>query len=298
MAEVAFGIHLPSSSVTKFGDIVSYARKCEDLGFDSVWVADHILSGVSGGLYEPLTTLAALSGSTERVRLGTSVLIASMRSPVLLADITGTIQEASSGRLILGVGVGWDRREFESLGVDFEQRGAATDECLKIVRGLWKPEAFSYEGAHFTVKDVMIGAPTKRPPPIWIGGNSLRAIRRAAKYDAWFPTDPTVGEIKRGRAVLTRLIRTGNRPMIAAHIYLVTEDTPAEAERSAVFLSERTGDQLAEVEKWAVVGDAEVAKKRIGQYLEAGASYFVFTLPHTKNYEASLDRVARLVSQL
>jgi len=292
-----FGIHLPSSSVTRFSDIVSYARRCEDLGFDSVWVADHILSGVSGGLYEPLTTLAALSGRTEKVRLGTSILVASLRSPIPLADATGTIQEASGGRLILGVGAGWDRDEFERLGVSFEERGAITDECLEIVRGLWKAGAFSYHGAHFAVDDVKIGAPPSRPPPIWIGGNSPRAIKRAAKYDAWFPTDPTVEEIERGKAALSRLTKTGDKPMIAAHIYFVSEDTTAEAERSAMFLSEQTGDVLSEVQKWAVVGDPEIAKKRISDYLDAGVRYFVFTLPHAKNYEASLDRTARLAAQ-
>ena len=197
----------------------------------------------------------------------------------------------------MGVGVGWDRHEFESLGVPFEERGTVTDECLEILRGLWKAEPFSYEGAHFTVKDVTIGAPPKRPPPIWIGGNSLRAIRRAAKYDAWFPTDPTVDEIKRGKATLTRLIKTGDKPMIAAHIYLVTENTTPGAERSAMFLSERSGDTLSQIKEWAIVGDGEITKKRMSQYLDAGVRYFVFTLPHTKNYETSLDKVARLTSQ-
>jgi probable F420-dependent oxidoreductase len=297
MTKVMFGIHLPSSSVTRFSDIVSYARRCEDLGFDSVWVADHILSGVSGGLYEPLTTLAALCGSTQKVRLGTSVLIVSLRIPVLLADIAGTIQEASGGRLILGVGTGWDQHEFESLGVDFEDRGAVTDECVEIMRGLWRGEAFSYKGVHFTVKDLKIGAPPKRPPPIWIGGNSLRAIRRAAKYDAWFPTDPTLEEIKHGVAELAQRIKTRDMPVIATHIYLVMGETTAEAERSAMFLSERTGDALSQIDRWAIIGDAETTKKRISQYMDAGVRYFVFSLPYTKNYETSLDRVARLVSQ-
>jgi alkanesulfonate monooxygenase SsuD/methylene tetrahydromethanopterin reductase-like flavin-dependent oxidoreductase (luciferase family) len=119
MTKMAFGIHLPSRSAVDFRAILSYARRCEDLGIDSVWVADHILSGDSGGLYEPLTMLSALSGSTEEVHLGTSVLITSLRNPILLADIAGTIQETSGGRLTLGVGAGWDEHEFESLGVQF-----------------------------------------------------------------------------------------------------------------------------------------------------------------------------------
>jgi len=292
-----FGIHLPSSSATSFRDIVSYARRCEDLGFDSVWVADHILSGVSGGLYEPLTTLAALSGITEKAHFGTSVLIASLRNPVLLADITATIQEASGGRLILGIGAGWDQHEFESLGVPFEERGAVTNECLEIIRGLWKGEPFSFEGTHLTVKNVKIGTAPKQPPPIWIGGNSHSAIRRAARYDAWFPTDPTVEEISRGRLELGRQIKTGEKPVMAAHIYLVIEDTTTEAERSAMFLSEQTGDTLSKIKEWAIIGDAETAKERISNYIDAGVHYFAFSVPYTKSYEASLDKVSRLVDQ-
>jgi alkanesulfonate monooxygenase SsuD/methylene tetrahydromethanopterin reductase-like flavin-dependent oxidoreductase (luciferase family) len=148
------------------------------------------------------------------------------------------------------------------------------------------------------VKNVKIGAPPKRSPPIWIGGNSHSAIRRASKYDAWFPTDPTVEEISRGRPELSRLIKTGDRPIVVAHIYLIIEDSTTEAERSAVFfLSEQTGDTLNKIKEWAIVGDAETAKERISNYIDAGIHYFVFSVPYTKSYETSLDGVARLVDQ-
>jgi len=297
MTKPVFGIHLPSSNVN-FRDIVAYATRCEELGFESVWVADHILAGASGGLYEPLTSLAALSGATKKIHLGTSVLIASLRNPVLLADITGTIQEASGGRFMLGVGVGWDRSEFETLGVRFEKRGAITDECLEIMRGLWKGEAFSFEGEHFTVKDARIGTSPKQLPPIWIGGNSHSAIRRAARYDAWFPTDPTLDEIRRGRAELTQQAKPTDVHMVAAHVYLVMEDTAVEAERSATFLSEQTGETISKIMEWAIVGDFNAAKERIVDYVDAGVQYFVFSLPFTKRYEESLEKVTRLIGEI
>jgi probable F420-dependent oxidoreductase len=298
MSGKVFGIHLPSSSAISFREIISYARGCEDLGFDSVWVADHVTSGVSGGLYEPLTTLAVLSGVTDKMRLGTSVLIASLRNPVLLADIAGTIQETSGGRLILGIGVGWDQNEFENLGVPFKRRGTLTDQCLEIIRGFWKGEPLNFKGTDFTLKNAKIGTCPKQPPPIWIGGNSRSAIRRAAKYDAWFPTDPSVEEISNGRAELTRLVKTSDKPVTAAHIYLVVKDTVAEAERSAAFLGEQTGETLDEIKKWAIIGDAETAKRRISNYVEAGVSHLVFSLPYTPSYQDSLERVSRLVSEL
>lgn len=297
MTKAMFGIHLPSSSTTSFRDLVSYAIRCEDLGFDSVWVADHILSGVSSGPYEPLTTLAALSGLTERVHLGTSVLIASLRNPILLADITATIQEASGGRLILGIGTGWDQHEFKSMGIPFKERGVVTNECLEIIRGLWKGEAFSFDGTHFSLKDIRIGTPSRQPIPIWIGGNSHMAIRRAAKHDAWFPTDPTKEEISRGRLELTRLTKIDRKPMIAAHIYLITEEVTAKAELSAKFLSEKTSETLDSIRQWAIVGDAETAKEIIGSYIDTGVQYFAFSVPYTRDYEASLDRVGRLVGE-
>jgi probable F420-dependent oxidoreductase len=298
MSRTVFGIHLPSSSAISFREIISYARECEDLGIDSVWVADHVLSGASDGLYEPLTTLAALSSVTDKMRLGTSVLIAALRNPVLLADITGTIQETSGGRLILGIGVGWDQDEFEHLGVPFDRRGTLTDQCLEIIRGFWKGERLNSRGTGFTVKNAKIGTVPKHPPPIWIGGNSHSAIRRAIRYDAWFPTDPSVEEISKGRTELTRLVKTAEKPIMAAHIYLVVKDTIAEAERSATFLGEQTGETINEIKKWAIIGDAETAKRRINNYVEAGVSYFVFSLPHTSSYAASLERVSRLVSEL
>ena len=298
MTKPMFGIHLPSSSNVDFRDIVAYAKRCEELGFESVWVADHILSGTSGGVYEPLTTLSVLSGNTESVHLGTSVLIASLRNPILLADTTGTIQEASGGRLRLGVGVGWDLHEFETLGVSFERRGAITDECLKILSGLWSGGAFSFEGAHFTLKDATIGIRPNRPPPIWIGGNSRSAIRRAARYDAWFPTDPTLEEIRVGRKELARLGKSTDVRMVAAHVYLIMEDTAAEAERSAMFLSEQTGDPLSKVREWAILGDLNEAKERVSDYIDAGVRYFVFSLPFTKRYEDRLERVARMVGEI
>ena len=294
---MAFGIHLPSGSAVDFRAILSYARRCEDLGIESVWVADHILSADSGGLYEPLTMLSALSASTEEIHLGTSVLIVSLRNPIILADIAGTIQEMSGGRLTLGVGAGWDEHEFKKIGVPFQQRGAITDECVEIMHGLWKGETFSFEGAHFTLKDVRIGMAPRRPPPIWIGGNSHSAIRRAARYDAWFPTDPTVEEISRGRLELAQRMKASDKPIVAAHIYLIVEETNTEAARSATFLSEQTGDTLDKIKEWAIVGDAQTARERISNYIEAGVHYFVFSLPYTKNYEAALDGVARVVGE-
>lgn len=98
--------------------------------------------------------------------------------------------------------------------------------------------------------------------------------------------------------MIVRRIRNSSDPIIAVHIYLVIQDSMAEAERSVMFLSERTGDLLRTVEEWAIVGDVETAKRNIDQYRQVGAGYFVFSLPHTKDYDSVLDKVAELVGQL
>jgi alkanesulfonate monooxygenase SsuD/methylene tetrahydromethanopterin reductase-like flavin-dependent oxidoreductase (luciferase family) len=184
------------------------------------------------------------------------------------------------------------------LGVRFENRGAITNECLEIMHALWKGEAFSFKGEHFTVKDARIGTPPKQLPPIWIGGNSHSAIRRASRYDAWFPTDPTLDEIRRGRAEFKQQVKPTDVRMVAAHVYLIMEDTAAEAERSATFLSEQTGETISKIREWAIVGDFNAAKERIIGYVDAGVEYFVFSLPFTKRYEESLKKVTRLIDEI
>lgn len=295
MNKTRFGLHLPSSIDVPFNEIFSYAKKCEEAGLDSVWVADHITGGSMGGLYEPLSLLAGLAAGTKRVRLGTSILLAALRNPVLLADITGTIQRISGNRLVLGVGVGWDKDEFENLGVDYDRRGAITDEELKMVGKLWKGEKLTYRGKHFRTRAATIAAPAERAPPVWIGGNSTPAIRRATRYDAWFPTDPTVAEIEKGRVLLKEIV--GSKiPLIAAHIYLVMEETRRDADRSAKFLSKMTGEPIEKVREWAIVGDPGEVRRRLEEYAKAGTEYFVFSLPRTQDLHRRIKSMANEVA--
>lgn len=179
------------------------ARHAERLGFDSVWVTDHIVlprerrtpyphndSGVfpftwEQEIFEPLTLMAALAVATERVEIGVSVLVIPYRHPLLTAKMLATADQLSGGRLVLGAGVGWLRDEFEALGFDsehFERRGSVTVDYLRAMKEAWTAEAgASYNGAFTTFREV--GArprPTRQPhPPIWIGGQGERALRRS-----------------------------------------------------------------------------------------------------------------------
>ncbi|MFP3961599.1 LLM class flavin-dependent oxidoreductase [Actinomadura fulvescens] len=156
----------------------AWAQTIEGMGFGLLMVSDHVAvtpdvaEQYPAPFYEPFTTLSYLAGVTSRIRLGTTVLIVPYRHPLLIARMAANLNQLSGGRLILGVGVGWARQEFEALGVPFEQRGRLTDEHLRAVRAAWDDE-YDYRSG---------------PLPIWVGGNSDAALRRAVRLgDAWHP---------------------------------------------------------------------------------------------------------------
>jgi probable F420-dependent oxidoreductase len=165
----------------------------EELGFDSVWTTEHMLVGAEavdrfGRVYEPLVTLGWIAGWTERVRLGTSIVVVPLHHPVHLAKEAATLQELSRGRAVLGVGVGWHRAEFDFLGVPFERRDSRTDEALRMIRALWAGER-SFEGRRWSFADATFAPLPSPPPEIWVGGSSGRAIRRAVQLgDVWHPS--------------------------------------------------------------------------------------------------------------
>jgi probable F420-dependent oxidoreductase len=191
---VHLGVILPNfGRDAKPDGIRRTAEAAEELGFDSVWTTEHMLVGAEavdtfGRVYDALVTLAWIAGWTERLRLGTSIVIVPLHHPVHLAKEVATLQELSRGRAILGVGVGWHRAEFEFLGVEFEGRDRRTDEAVRLIRALWSGER-SFEGRRWSFAEATF-APVPSPvPEIWVGGSSGPAIRRAVQLgDVWHPS--------------------------------------------------------------------------------------------------------------
>lgn len=201
------GLHLPHIGplATREG-IVTFARLAEERGFESLWVSDHVVVPRNlksrypyspDGAFpvppdlpflEPLATLQFAAAVTERAKLGTTILVIPMRNPIVTAKQLATIDVLSNGRLIAGVGTGWMAEEFEMLGVPFERRGARTDEYIQLFKALWTEERPSFRGKFWQMEEVGFAPkPAQKPhPPIWTGGHSPLALRRAGRLaDAW-----------------------------------------------------------------------------------------------------------------
>lgn len=219
-----FGYHLPiwGPAATR-ETLVATARRVEALGFDSVWASDHVVIpfeirsrypyNATGdfplppttNFLEPLTALAVVAGVTERVRLGTTVLVLPHRHPVLAAKMLATLDHLAPGRVILGAGVGWMREEIELLGAPYDQRGAWTDEAIRVMRACWRDERPSFRGRFFSFPEVGLAPkPARGDIPIWIGGHTPRALRRVAELgDGWHAAFAAPDVMRKGLAELT-----------------------------------------------------------------------------------------------
>ena len=197
---VEIGVLIPTREVVMSGrpetaPLLTMAERAEAAGFDSVWIGDSLTARPR---HEPLTLMAAIAALTRHVKIGTGVLLPALRNPVVLAHVVGTLDRVAEGRIILGMGIAADtpaiRREFAAAGVPWERRVGRFLETLEICRALWSRDHVSFSGKHFSLEDVTVEPKPHRPggPPIWIGGSGPTALREAARFDAWFPTGPSV----------------------------------------------------------------------------------------------------------
>jgi len=178
-----FGVFLPSfvwpdDGPERARGIIDFSREVENLGFDSIWITDHLLAAkqfYSVSFLEPLTALSLVAGVTERVRLGTSVMVMPIREPVLLAKQLATLQFLSNNRFVLGAGIGWYPPEYAATGVKKSERGARTDEILDIIVPLLEGETVTYHGRYYSIDEVLIEPRPGRRPEVWIGGGSQLA---------------------------------------------------------------------------------------------------------------------------
>ncbi len=225
------GICLPNYGRASSPEAIrEVAQAAEALGFDSLWTTDHILVPTAhyepyGRIFETWTTLAYVAALTQRIRLGTSILLLGLRNPVLVAKQAATLDQLSNGRLILGIGAGWLAREFENLGVSFRGRIRFLEEGIVLMRTLWTSPRPRFQGRFFRIEDAVFEPLPVQPggPPIWIGGNTEAAVRRAARLgDGWHPVglDP---ETLRQRVARLREWAQGRSIPVVCRMYIALD---------------------------------------------------------------------------
>jgi probable F420-dependent oxidoreductase len=305
-----FGLILPSFSFpdldyAKAARLRDFAQRGEALGYESLWVVEHLLT--ARGLYgtawlSPLETLSFAAGCTERIRLATGILIAALRNPVFVAKDIASLQYLSGGRFELGVGVGWDAHEYEVAGVPLRERGRRTDEILEILEQLWTGEPVTHHGRYYHFKDVAIDPPLPKKPPLWVAGGSKMVTelspdpetmapsvleRICRRGDGWLAraagsTDSVISDWAQIQARLAELGRASDS-ITFGHLnfmHIVATDDDAAALRVQRPLIERimgTHRSFEHLQQCYFLGCPRRIRARIAELAEAGLEYLVLS---------------------
>ncbi len=320
-----FGLRLPAfalgSDTAPLAEMGRYLRRAEALGFDAAMTIDHLLTtppAYACTWLEPIALLAALAGITERIRLGTLVLVLPLRNPPQLAKEWATLDVLSGGRTIFGVGVGWAAPEFEALGVPRAERGRRTDEALELITALWTGRPVTYAGRHYRVRDLTLEpTPVQAPrPPVWIGGGSqpferiygqptpdvTPVMRRVARHaDAWVPHSSATPEmVERDWAVLERVApEFGRRAAAVEVVYsnFVHVLGPGEPAASAVPRFRRfSGMDLDYWRTHYLLGEAAEIAERVARRRRAVGGRMDWVLLNPVDWD--LEQLERLAAEV
>jgi probable F420-dependent oxidoreductase len=249
--------------------LAGWTQLAETLGYHFVMISDHVAmtpdvaARYPAPFYDPFVTLAWLARVTRRVELGTTVVILPYRHPLLTARLAANVDQLSGGRFIFGVGAGWARQEFEALGLPFQRRGAMSDDYLAAIKTAWTHDPASHAGPFVTFRDVQTGPrPVRQPhPPIWVGGASDAALRRAVRLgDAWHPIRIRVPWLRDTGLPRLRAIADAERrslPALCPRIRLRLTETPMDDDTRIA--GEGTLDQVRkDLEALAALGASAV----------------------------------------
>ncbi len=296
------GVQLPEvEREVRWPEYVALARRVESLGFDSIWIGDHLLYRRPGdpgprGPWECWTMLAALAAATDRVTLGPLVASTSFHAPAMLAKKAATIDEISGGRLVLGLGAGWNETEYRAFGFPFDHRISRFEEAFTIIRTLLRDGAIDFGGRYYTVRDCEIRprGPRASGPPIMLGSNGERMLAIGAPYiDAWNSWFNHTGNRPEGVAPL--------RSKVDAAARAAGRD-PGSIERTVAVLVQLTGGRgraqgnYAEPGDPPLQGDANTIAEALRAYAREGIGHVQLVLdPITL---ASLDELAPVLELL
>ena len=331
-SKVSFGIRVPNSGpLASPESIVEVAREAESLGYDSIWVHDHLTwteeihrTHISSGsddsssgrdspdFYEAMTTLAYLAGLVRRVRLGIACLVVPCRNPLLAAKQIASVDVFCNGRLDIGLGIGspstLKSREYEVLGVNRKLRGKIADDHIKAMKTIWTKQPASYKGQFVAFEDAEIcPKPLQKPhPPLWIGGWTEAAMRRTANLgDGWLPAWLLPEDIgKRFRELRAMAATYGRDPdalQLGIEVYGCIDQDSAKAKArgfGTLAIGRSTFERLMSVEQLAsvsLIGSPEEIRRTVRRYVEAGVSHFEikFIYPTQERHSEMLELFAR-----
>ena len=300
-----FGFTLPNLGGTAQPDaLLQMAQRIEGLGYDSLWVSDHVVipnevnsrypynsTGVIGirsdeDILEPFTAMSYLAGATRKLRLGISVMVLPYRHPVLNSKMMATLDVMSGGRTIVGAGVGWMKEEFDLLDADYDNRGRVTDEHIKIFKALCTQEDPVFEGEHYRVHGTKFSPkPLQKPhPPIWVGGTTNRAILRAATLgDGWHVVRMRPEEVAKGRDRLLRIRREQG---------LDTEGYQVSIRTTLDITDASPGDR-----RTPLTGTPQQVADDVKEYQEAGVEHIVLGA-RGRTYEEIADAAERFAGEV
>jgi probable F420-dependent oxidoreductase len=295
------GIALPNLPGISPPVISEFARRIEAGGLGAIWALDRVV-------YEnpdPLVSLAAAAAVTSRVHLGTSILLAPLHPPVLLAKQLATIDLVSNGRLLVGIGIGGRPDDFTAVGAPFDHRGGRTAEMIRIMKQVWSGQPVRHQGRHFTIECGVVGpAPVQRPhPPVWMGGIQEAALQRVGRIaDGFIGTGGAGPEgfaamWTRVRQVVREAGRAADKfPNACLAYFNVGEDREQAKVQAMATMTRYYGTQFIsryDPERALIFGGPEECARRAQAYFDAGVQHLIL-VPTTPEV-GQVDRVAREV---
>lgn len=259
--------------------ILNFIDRLEALDIDSLWLSDRIVS--KDLTLEPVTFMAYMASRLRNLKFGTSALVLPTRNPVILAKELATLDFLSAGRLLLVVGLGSDdSRDFAAAGVRKEERGKRADEAIVLMRRLWREPSVTFEGKFYSVKELTIlpRPHQKNGPPIWVGGRSPAALRRAgALSDGWLSSTITPREMEKSIQSIQGYASEHGRALPEDHFGAVIPFCFASSPERALALA-KPSIRLrpdAPPHEYCALGTPEKVRRRVQEYIDAGASKFV-----------------------
>jgi len=268
--------------LTKPENVVNFAKKCEAMGCHSMWTIDRI---VYDNL-EPLTVLAAAAGATQKIRLGTSVLLANLRHPSHVAKIISTLDFISNGRLTVGLGFGSRENDYKAVEIPFEHRGSRAVEQVQLIKRLWTEDNVTYKGRFYNVENLTVGPkPIQKPhPPIWTGGGTEVALKRAGTWANGFicgssaiPEFPATWEKIAGYAKAAG--RDPNKINKAGLTFMAIDDDQNKAVKTVEdYVMRYYGRLRVDVANTSLVGAPSAIIDRIGAFLAKGLDTLIIGL--------------------